>query len=342
MYDSSETDVPPSRTLPQVPLRPELSAESYSDDSLTVRRSDSVEGSGQETARSAEYRQESPGSSDRGVLAAILLLGLGLRLFYFVGISGHDDISYFNHALEVLNGTFSTELVPDGSFPFRFRVGLIFSTALMFRLFGVSEYTAAILPVLNSLGLVVLAWWGGRRITRTTGTLAAFLAATFPLDVVQATSLWPTPFAAFFTGLSVLLWLSAEDRCFPGTGIRNGLHWMHFASGLSLGTAYLFRIEAGLFVLFFVSWFLLYRRSLTGVLAVLTTSAFVVGLENIVYWRLHGEWFYHLKAISGSFAEINDQLAATVTAKKSPWLYLSSIFLKPAELGLHWAVILPA
>ena len=229
-------------------------------------------------------------SRDLGQLLCILAGALLLRLIYFTGIGGYDDIDYFRYALDVLNGTFSTDVVQDGSFPFRFRLGLIFPTAAMFRMFGVSEYSAAVLPLLNSLGLVVLCWWGGRRISRHTGALAAALMATFPMAICQATTLMPDSFAAFFSGLSVLLWLKTEDGEQSGRLIGRAADLQYFVAGLVLGLGYFFRIEVGLFVMFFVGFALMHRRAYKGCVLALAGAATPVALENFVYlgnaWRI--------------------------------------------------------
>lgn len=278
---------------------------------------------------------------DLGQLLSILAGALLLRLMYFTGIGGYDDIDYFRYALDVLNGNFSTHVVGDGSFPFRFRVGLIYPTAAMFRIFGVSEYSAAVLPLLNSLGLVALSWWGGRRISRHTGALAAALMATFPMAICQATTLMPDSFAAFFSGLSVLTWLTTEDHEQGGALTDRAAGIRYFVAGLFLGLGYFFRIEVGLFVMFFVGFAVLHRRAFKGCVLALIGAATPVALENFVYLGLHGEFLYRLKAVSGGFDFISGSLHDFVATQKSPLHYLKVIFLKPTELGLHWAAILP-
>lgn len=278
----------------------------------------------------------------RQLFSGILAFGLALRLFYFVGVSGYDDVDYFKYVLQVLDGTFSTAAVSDGSFPFRFRIGVIFPTALMFRVFGTSEYVAAVLPLLSSMGLIWLSWWGGRRISEATGLTAAFLMATFPLAIGQSTTLMPGPFAAFFSALAVLFWLYTEDaeqRGETGTAIINGRYLL---SGIFLGLGYFYRIEVGLFVLFFVGFTLVHRRAWRGCFLALSGAAAVVVLENVVYWSLHGELLYRLKVVSGGFAGLDEELSDFVAAKKSVFVYLKAMFLKPTELGLHWAALLPA
>ena len=268
-------------------------------------------------------------------------VGLALRLMYFIGLSGHDDVSYFNYALDVLEGTFGTEPAADGSFPFRFRLGIILPTALMFSVFGVSEQVAAILPLLNSLGLIWMCWWGGRRISPQVGFYAALLMATFPLAIGTATSLLPSPFTALCAGVSILFWLDTRSAQQAGRLSPRQAAWRSFAAGVVLGLGYFFRIEAGLFVLFFVSFAALQRETWKNCLLALCGAASVVLLENIAYFLLHGELLYRLKVISGGFSDLDAELSEAILTRKSPWVYLKYIFLKPTDLGLHWAALVP-
>lgn len=285
---------------------------------------------------------ESDKRANWGPLVLSLGVGLAIRLIYFIGVSGHDDVDYFNYALDVLEGTFSTEPASDGSFPFRFRIGMIFPTALMFRIFGPSEYAAAILPLLNSLGLIWLSWWGGSRISRGASLIAPLLMATFPLAIGVSTSLLPGPFAAFLSGLSVLFWLSTEDKHRHQQLTDLGANVRFYLAGVCLGLGYFYRIEVGLFVSFFVGFSVLHGRAWQGCLLAMAGAACVVILENLVYLGLHGEILYRLKVVSGGFAGLSHELSETVLAKKSPMVYLKLIFLKPTDLGLHWAALFMA
>lgn len=284
---------------------------------------------------------QSDSSTGREHLLLALGIGLALRLMYFIGVSGHDDVSYYNYALDVLDGTFTTEPASDGSFPFRFRLGIILPTALMFQIFGTSEYVAAILPLLNSLGLIWVCWWGGRRISQRAGFVAALLMATFPLSIGTATSLLPSPFTAFLSAVSILYWTDVESRQRSEqlSDRKNGIRF--FLAGVILGLGYFFRIEAGLFVLFFVSFAVVHRRAWLACGLALAGAASVVVVENLVYYAMHGELLYRLQAISGGFSQLDTELADVVLAKKSPLVYLKYIFLKPTDLGLHWAALVP-
>lgn len=285
-------------------------------------------------------REQPTRGSGYGQLMIALGVGLALRLIYFIGVAGHDDVSYFNYALNVLDGTFSTEPASDGTFPFRFRLGVILPTALLFRIFGPGEQVAAVLPLANSLALIWLCWWGGRQVSPRAGFLAALLMATFPLAVTTATSLLPSPFTALFAGVSILYWTDTESRQRSAALTDRQAMLRYFIAGVILGLGYFFRIEAGLFVMFFVAFSVVNRRAWQACVLALGGAASVVLIENIVYFLMHGEVLYRLKVISGGFSELDVELADVVQAKKSPLVYIKYIFFKPTDLGLHWAALL--
>ncbi len=268
-------------------------------------------------------------------LPAILLFGLSLRLFFFVGVGGWDDISYLAHVHEIGDGVFDTVAAENGTFPFRYRVGLIIPTAVLFKIFGASEAVAAIVPMACSLGLIYVCWRLGRLISPVTGAIAGLLMATLPSGIVSAGSLLPIPCGAFFAGLSVVLWIEAEGLIKPQDTPPG--HLRYFLLGLSLGCAYLFRLEAGLYGIVFIALAILYRRPHVGWLFAAVGVVTVLGAENYVYWARHGEWLYRLKVVSAGFSSMTSDLSEELVARKSVWMFAKAVFLKPSELGIHGA-----
>lgn len=283
----------------------------------------------------ASEHTETSLAEHRLVLPAILLVGLALRLYFFVGVGGWDDVSYLAHIHEINSGTFDTEAATDGSFPFKYRVGLILPTAFLFRIFGTSEPLLAVLPLLCSLGTIYVTWRLGRLLSPLTGAIAGLLMATLPCGIVSATSLLPTPCGVFFCGLSVLLWVEAEGLIRP-PAVRPGAV-RYFLIGMILGCAYLFRLEAGLYGIVFIVLGLAYCRPHAGWFVAAIGVVLVIGAENYVYWSRHGEWLYRLKVVSSGFASFSDQLSAHLQEQKSVSAFVKSVFLKPTEFGLHAA-----
>ncbi len=285
------------------------------------------------------------------MLLAVMALGLCLRCVYFVGIGGFDDISYLVHVAEILDGTFSTEFLFNGNFPFRYRVGILFPTAAMFWLTGPSEYSAAIFPMMVSMATIWLAWRAGQLFSPLVAMLAALLMATLPMAIVSATSLLPTLFTAFFCGLSIVWWIELEGLHQPratqrqvSTSLLSMRAVKYFLVGASLGVAYLFRVEAGISGLVFIAFGLFWWKPNRGWFIAALGVALVIGAENVVYHSLHGEWFFRLKMISRGFAEVAalGGTGSPIPNAKSPMVYADALFFKPTDMGLHGAAFILA
>lgn len=276
-------------------------------------------------------------------LGVILLIGLVLRCTYFVGIGGFDDISYLKHVAEILNGTFSTSFVFSGEFPFRYRAGILFPTAAMFSVFGTSEYTAAVFPLLVSMATIWLAWRAGNLFSPLVAFLGALLIATLPIAVISATSLLPTLFSSFFCGLSIVWWIELEQlhlsrsaRVKPSFCSRRAAKY--FFVGVSLGCAYLFRIEASITGVVFIAFALFWCRPNRGWFVAAFGIVLVIGAENVIYYILHEEWFYRVQMISHGFAEVAAIGGRSpIENEKSLMVYVNALFVKPTDMGLHGA-----
>lgn len=291
-------------------------------------------------------RNQTNQHSERLILLLILAVGLFLRCLYFIGIGGYDDISYLSLVTEILDGSFSTEFVFNGQFPFRYRAGILFPTAAMYSIFGPSEYVAAVFPLFISMATIWLAWRAGKLFSTFTAALAALLMATLPIAIVSATSLLPTLFSAFFCGLAIVLWIELEglhrsplaNRGLP-IQLMSARMLQYFVVGLSLGVAYLFRIEASISGLVFIAFALIWWKPNRGWWIAACGIVVVIGAENIFYYLLHDQWFYRLKMISQGFAEIAalGGSGSPIPNAKSPMVYINTLFFKPTVMGLHGA-----
>ena len=187
-------------------------------------------------------------------LMAILAVGLVLRLVFFTGIVGSDDLTYCFDAYALFSGTYREYLLLHPT-PGHLRTGLLIPVALFFSLFGVSELSSVLYPLLCSLGNIVLIFYLGRMLfDQRVGFLAASLYAVFPLEVVFATQLLPDLPMSFFMGLCILFFLKGErSSAGPGT-------WANYAlAGVFLGAGYLVKVTAvPLLVLFLVVYLVVY------------------------------------------------------------------------------------
>jgi len=182
------------------------------------------------------------------ILLIILLLGLSLRIIFFTGTATSDELTYYEYAHKVTQGTFSIELSH-----FSFRLGVIYPPALFFFIFGINELSAnGFVLILSLLGILLIYFLGKEMFTERAGLIAAFLLSIFPLDIFYATRLLPDLPSAFFMALTVLFFFYAER------GFKPALFFT--LSGISFGIAYLMKEVSLLLGLFFFGHILYNKR----------------------------------------------------------------------------------
>ncbi len=192
-----------------------------------------------------------------------------LRLVCFTGLIGSDDLAYSRYAQLVAQFRYKPELSQ-----FALRFGVIVPVGILYKLFGIAEWTTILAPLLAStasVGMVILA--GRTLFGSQSALLAGVLLATFPADIRYATILVPEPIAGAFILAAVLAYL------YWGTGYPVGAG---LVCGLLIGIAYLTK-EPSLFVAPALMIDALVRRQWRVLLGIAAGVLFVVGLEHTYY-----------------------------------------------------------
>ena len=220
-------------------------------------------------------------------LAVILGVALALRVIFFLGLCVADDFNYCHLAGKMLRGEpyFSAE----GEFR-SVRWPVILPVVASFWLFGSSEAAAVWGSMAYSLaGIAVLFLIGRRLFGDRVGLYAGLLLAVFPGDVLYATQLMPDLPVAFFTGLSVLLFLKAE-----GAPDRRKAMQYYAVCGLAMLGAFLGRVTAVYFFPFFLVFMFSRRRLERGAWLIFAGFGAALGLLYLFYAVKTGEFFYEL------------------------------------------------
>jgi hypothetical protein len=263
----------------------------------------------------------------RTVLLVILLLGLSLRLWAFTGIFGADDVAIANVAKDLLEHGFS---VPEGHYAQR--LGLVFPLALIFKLFGTGDWQFAVLPMAASMGAIVLAYATGRLIiSQQTGLIAAWLLAIFPLDIFNASMLFPDAIMGTCLALAYYLALRAENATHP---------WLPaFVAGLLIGLGWLVKVEAPILLpVLAVYWFLNPARRWQIVLFAGTGALLVLGAEGAIYYLLANDPLRGIHAaINQGGGVLNVEYSATQL-----WIFPKAWFVTAYDFGLHYYLLFAA
>ena len=237
------------------------------------------------------------------ILCGIVFAALALRLYTFVGYFGADDGEYARLANAMVEGNLGAFIDENYIRNFhapahlRFRLALIAPLALLFGLFGISEWVLVSYPLLISLLGVVLAFLCGRFMFGVNaGLVAAALWAVLPVDVKLATEFLPDAIAIFYAsaGVLVLLWAreSATKQAYHGllgglaAGLLFGLSWLSKES-----IVYLVPLCGLLLIVDFRADF---RKALPLWTGVAAASGGILLAEMITYGILNGDFLLRM------------------------------------------------
>ncbi len=244
------------------------------------------------------------GSSHRRhiILIVMLLLAIGLRLFYFVGIGINDDTEYSSSAFHIASGR-KLSSYPIGSIDSA-RFGMILPVAFFYRLFGVNDLTSSLYPLFCSIFTILLAYMSAKILFSWEVAVGAALMLTFfPLDIVYCTQLVPTvPLACALTG-SLLCFITGDrlykskqhyasrkaNLCFLGSGLFIGVGW------LINELFFLFWLVILLYLLFEWKFHVAYLFCVVGAVGVFLA-------ESLFFKILTGEFWWRIKVVQSAIA----------------------------------------
>ncbi len=146
--------------------------------------------------------------------------------------------------------------LPDYFFAPLYKHPPVFTAAIAgtFRLLG-THFKYAILPslIMGVLAIPVIYLLGSLVFSRSIGLLAALLLWMDPVSIICSQKIWPDSMIAFFTLLAVTGFAWAVIKNAPGGFVVAGI-----ATGLAINTKY----SAGLILVVFIGYAVLYNRGL--------------------------------------------------------------------------------
>jgi len=228
-------------------------------------------------------------------LTLILILALGIRLVFFTGIGVSDSLFFTKFAYE-----FSTKNVDFSQAHQASRIGLLYPVSILYKNFGVNEFSSNILVLLLSLSSIVLIYKFGKLLfNEKVGLLSAFLLSFFPLDVVYSTRLMTDLPSAFFVALAVYLFLKSEK-----TNKNPASNTYCFFSGLSLGIAYLIREFSLLIGLFFIIYIAYHKKIKISYFLIALGFVLMISVESFYFLQETGDPLFRYTIMSSKWTDM--------------------------------------
>jgi 4-amino-4-deoxy-L-arabinose transferase-like glycosyltransferase len=247
-----------------------------------------------------------------------------LRLAFFSGGLGTDEIVYLSQAHHLLNGDFN-----PASYLGAIRYGINAFQALSLRLFGDGVVGAAGLYFACSLASILLAYgfayhlWGRRAAIWTSLALAIL-----PIDVTLAGSLNPDPYLSLTISASIIAFYFAEQEN------RTPLYLL---AGLLAGWVFWIKEEVLVFGLLFLYFAWPQRPWRVGWLWFLLGGSICVAGDLGVFWEIYGDPFYQYGIVH---KDVGNWLGTQPRSDSVPWAYLRYLFVNIYHTGmLGWLAL---
>jgi hypothetical protein len=181
-------------------------------------------------------------------LAFLLVAAAAIRLFFFTGLALGDDVFYLSAAAALVDG----QGWPPLPLHWHTRLGITLPTAAGIALFGWHPLVIVWLPLVASLASV---WLSHHIAGRVAGTRAAWIAgvltATFPMEVIYSTHLFPDLVVGVTSAAAVWLWVR---------GLQENSGAAFAGAGAAFAAAYLCRETALILAPVFLALWMYYGR----------------------------------------------------------------------------------
>lgn len=144
------------------------------------------------------------------IMAIVVMVAIIIRFCFFIGFGLGDDPIYAMVVNNIMYGGFKAL---DLNYIMNYRIGLYLPIWLFFKVFGLSDFSFVLYPLLASLGSIVVIYFIGKELfNKETGIIAAILMAFCPFDAVFASTMTIDIVGSFFVALSFFLFLKGHNE----------------------------------------------------------------------------------------------------------------------------------
>lgn len=253
--------------------------------------------------------------------AAILLLSLAQRLYFYTGFYGSDEVTYLAAAVRALNGDFSPSTY-IGSIRYGFQLPM---TGFMF-MFGQSEAVANLWSLACSLAEIAFVILIGNLIVGfRAAVLGGLVLGTLPLHVHYAGRLMADPPLAFFMTATFLLFWLGQKR-------DQALYFL--AAGLAAGMVLWTKESTVVFLVIFLVYPIVFRCWNWRWGWMVFGFGLMLGANLLFFTQVAGDPLYAFRVAGGAVSSYTGDDARFASAIDSPLFYAQYLFAKPYHTWL--------
>ncbi len=239
------------------------------------------------------------------ILGSLLITAAVLRLLFFNGFFGSDDLVYLARSLEIANGIWTSS-----DYNGALRYGYNIPGALPIWLFGLSPLSATLWTLFCSLAEVAAVYlFMAAFVGRRAAVYGALLLASAPLHIALATRVHADSVIACALALSFILFFAAE---------REGRRRLYFLAGIAMGAVFWTKELALVTLLVFLTYPLLVRRWERNWAWTAAGVAVMLVAHLALMQGIAGDPLHAVKVVLGQVGRSVDTQGALT---ESPWYY---------------------
>lgn len=249
---------------------------------------------------------------DWGIWFFLMVVAATLRIFFYTGYFGSDEVTYIGSAFKILQGDWSVSQYVGAN-----RYGVNLPVAAFAYLFGQNEFAANLYSLLCSLGEIALVFYFGRlMLGLRVAVLATMVLIVLPLHVHFAGRIMAdSPLALMITASFLFFW----------NGERRGNKISFLIAGLVAGLSFWVKQATIIYLILFIFYPIVFQRWNWKWIWMLVGFSLAVASNMVLFWELTGTPFYLFQAVESrwgsSFPEVS-------SFEQSPIYYFVYLFSK--------------
>ena len=243
----------------------------------------------------------------------LMIFAFIFRMINFMGIAQGDDFPYSALANRFANGNFTANFIFD------VRWVVFAPSALLYKLFGINDFTSLLPTMVYGISSVWLAYKIIEAETdRATAVITTLFYITYPIVAIFTNFLQVAAPLEFFTLLSVYSFQK---------GVKSEKTGWFILGGFAIGWIFFAR-TTGLFIAPLVSVYLWYKKGFNKKTVLWVVYAAIFSLipaifQGFVYLKVHNN-FFHVFEISKKAVEYQNRM--TDVDPKDLFFYIRTVF----------------
>jgi len=211
------------------------------------------------------------------LLIVLILISLSSQIIFIRPVTLSDQMAYYGTAVQFPR-------LPENPSHWSMRLGVVLPVAVLYRVFGHSEFVYYFLPISSTILLVVSTYLIGRMLFNPlVGTAAAIWMSFLPYFLLESGNLLPdiTASACITTGIMLMLLITNLSK-------RKKSWWIWMLVGAFFGWAYLSKEYFAVFAIIIPVFFWLFKIPKKDFLPVVIGVVAVIMVEFTLHTIAYG------------------------------------------------------